>query len=80
VVSQATYGTWAVFMHDACGGHVIAVVWTPAARLAAPLRVRHARDTCPAGTAQVAPHLDAAVAGFLRLGRGLVERVERRPA
>ena len=74
---QATYGHWALFLHDDCGGPYIAVVWKPAAALVGPFRARHAQDTMPADDgAAVRPNLKAILAGFERLGRGLVARID----
>ena len=76
--TQATFGHWAVFLHDDCGGPVIAVAWKPSASQSSPFRARHAQDTMPLGSgqaAQVRPNLPAILDGFRRLGQGLVDRI-----
>jgi len=75
---QTTYGHLAVFLHDDCGGPVIAVVWKPAASQASLFRVRHAQDTVPAdqSAGKTTANVPAVLEGFRRLGQGILDRIE----
>lgn len=75
---QTTYGHLAVFLHDDCGGPVIAVVWKPAASQASLFRVRHAQDTVPAdqSAGKTTVNVPAVLEGFRRLGQGILDRIE----